>query len=60
MTMTESIVAYCVKCREKREMREPRPVYTEAGTPGTRGFCSVCGTAMFKMGTTPARERLLN
>ncbi len=46
--------AYCVKCRTKREMKNPEPVYTAAGTPGTRGTCSVCGTKMFKMGASPA------
>lgn len=54
----ESVVAYCVKCREKREMQDPQPVYTENGTPGTRGTCPVCGTNMFRMGATPAHEGL--
>ncbi len=42
--------AYCVKCKTKREMAQPGPVFTAAGAPGTRGTCPVCGTAMFKMG----------
>ncbi len=50
----EPITAYCVKCKTKREMSHPEAVYTAAGTPGTRGVCSVCGTKMFKMGYTPA------
>jgi DNA topoisomerase-1 len=54
----EPVVAYCVKCREKREMQNPQPVYTAAGTPGTRGVCPVCGTTMFRMGATPAHEGL--
>ncbi len=32
----EPITAYCVKCREKREMQNPQPVYTATGAPGTR------------------------
>ncbi len=48
--------AYCVKCKTKREMNNPEAVYTAAGTPGTRGTCSVCGTKMFKMGYTPAHD----
>lgn len=52
----EPIVAYCVKCKEKREMNEPEAVYTATGTPGTRGTCTVCGTNMFKMGRTPAHD----
>ena len=56
--MSESMLAYCVKCREKREMQDPQPVFTATGTPGTRGTCPVCGTAMFRMGATPAHEGL--
>jgi DNA topoisomerase-1 len=54
----QPIVAYCVKCREKREMQAPQATYTASGTPGTRGVCPVCGTTMFKMGVTPAHEGL--
>jgi DNA topoisomerase-1 len=52
------IIAYCVKCKEKREMRDSQAVYTAAATPGTRGVCNVCGTKMFKMGYTPEHENL--
>lgn len=54
----EPIIAYCVKCKEKREMKEPEAVYTANGAPGTQGICSVCGTKMFKMGHTPAHEHV--
>ena len=54
----EAVIAYCVKCREKREMNQPEAVYTAAGTPGTRGTCPVCGTNMFKMGRTPAHDHV--
>jgi len=54
----ERIVAYCMKCREKREMQTPEAVYTKSGSPGTRGVCPVCGTAIFRMGATPAHEGL--
>jgi DNA topoisomerase-1 len=54
----EPVIAYCVKCREKREMLSPEPTFTASGSPGTRGTCSVCGTGMFKMGATPAHEGL--
>jgi DNA topoisomerase-1 len=52
------VTAYCVKCREKRDMQDPQPVFTTTGTPGTRGTCPVCGTAMFRMGATPAHAGL--
>jgi DNA topoisomerase-1 len=46
--------AYCVKCKEKRAIQDPQPVFTEAGTPATRGACPVCGTTLFRMGRTEA------
>ena len=50
--------AYCVKCKTKREVQDPQPVFTINGTPATQGVCSVCGTKMFRMGRTPAHEGL--
>ena len=50
--------AYCVKCKTKREMANPRAEFTAAGAPGTRGSCPVCGTTMFKMGLTPEHAGL--
>jgi len=50
--------AYCVKCKTKREIQDPQPVFTINGTPATQGVCSVCGTKMFRMGRTPAHEGL--
>ncbi len=46
--------AYCVRCKAKREMVDPHPVYTKKGRPGTRGSCAVCGSGMFRMGETAA------
>lgn len=44
--------AYCVKCRQKREMKDGKEV-TMPGKGGERramtGLCSVCGTKMFKI-----------
>ncbi len=48
--------AYCVKCKEKREMLDPQAEFTASGAPGTRGKCPVSGTTMFRMGRTPAHE----
>lgn len=50
--------AYCVKCKTKREMIEPKAEYTATGTPGTRGKCPVCGTTLYKMGATPEHAQL--
>ena len=50
--------AYCVKCKTKREIKEPQAVFTSGGTPATRGVCPVCGTTLFRMGRTQAHEGL--
>jgi DNA topoisomerase-1 len=39
-------------------MENPEPVYTNKGTPATRGICPECGTKLFRMGRTPAHEGL--
>ena len=54
----DPIIAYCVSCKEKREMKAPEAVFTKTGTPGTKGTCTVCDTGMFKMGWTDAHEGL--
>ncbi len=55
--MTEQkFIAYCVKCKAKREMQNPQPVFTAKGNPAIQGTCPVCGTKMFRMGRTPLHE----
>jgi DNA topoisomerase-1 len=56
--MTETFQAYCVKCKTKRDMVNAQAVFTETGRPGTRGACSVCGTALFRMGATTSHDNL--
>jgi DNA topoisomerase-1 len=51
--------AYCVKCRTKREITDPQPVFTTNGTPASRGICPVCATTLFRMGYTPAHEGMI-
>ncbi len=50
--------AYCVKCKEKREIKDAQAVFTATGTPATRGSCPVCDTGMYRMGRTDAHEGL--
>ncbi|MBW6465578.1 MAG: type I DNA topoisomerase [Brevefilum sp.] len=50
--------AYCVKCREKREIKDPVADYNKAGAPVTKGVCSHCGTKVFRMGATEAHAGL--
>jgi hypothetical protein len=46
----EPIVAYCVKCRSKREMVDITPARTHGGRSAFRGRCIVCGTKMLRIG----------
>ncbi len=50
--------AYCVKCREKREIRSATATFTKRAQPATRGVCAVCGTGLFCMGRTAAHAGL--
>ncbi len=42
--------AYCVKCRAKREIKNPEPITFKNGRPATRGTCPTCGTKVFRIG----------
>ena len=46
-------VGYCVKCKEKRQMKDPKEVEMPGKGGVTRramtGTCTVCGTKMFKI-----------
>ncbi len=50
--------AYCLKCKEKREIIEPRPEFTVNGAPITKGLCAICGSKLSKLGATAAHEGL--
>jgi len=51
--------AYCVKCRGKHTLLNPKPVFLANGTPATQGTCSNCGyDKVYKIGRTPAHEGL--
>lgn len=48
---------YCVKCKDKREMKDEQRVDMPAKggktRPAMKGQCSTCGTGMFKILPTP-------
>ena len=48
--MAEKTIAYCVKCKEKREMVDPVEGVTKNKRRITKGTCPVCGTKMCLMG----------
>jgi RNase P subunit RPR2 len=42
--------AYCLKCRQQREMKDAQAITMKNGKPATSGTCPVCGTKMFRIG----------
>jgi hypothetical protein len=45
-----STEAYCVKCRTKKEMKNPKAVTMKNKKPASTGTCPTCGTRMFRIG----------
>ena len=41
---------FCVKCKEKRDMKNPTKTKMKNGRPATKGTCPKCGTKMFRIG----------
>jgi DNA topoisomerase-1 len=51
--------AYCMKCKEKREMKDPVAGFNAKGSPVTTAVCPACGTKLFRMGRTDAHADLV-
>jgi DNA topoisomerase-1 len=47
-----------MKCKTKREMKDPVAAFNAKGSPVTIGVCPVCGTKLYKMGRTEGHEGL--
>ena len=56
----EKVIGYCVKCKEKREMKDVKIVEIKPGRPAAKGVCTVCGTGMFKILNKVDAERIKN
>ncbi len=41
---------YCVKCKAKKEIKDPQEITMKNGRPATQGTCPDCGTKIFKIG----------
>ena len=48
--------AYCMKCKQKREMKDATSTTMKNGRPAMTGTCSVCGTKLFKIGQGAGSE----
>ena len=42
--------AYCVKCKKKQEVKDAKAVVMKNGRPATQGYCTVCGTKVYRIG----------
>jgi Zn finger protein HypA/HybF involved in hydrogenase expression len=42
--------AYCVKCKERRNMKGEQQVIMKNGQHALSWFCTICGTKMFRIG----------
>ena len=52
--MSAKIEAYCVKCKAKRDMQDPESITMKNGKPASKGTCGVCGTKLFRIGSSGA------
>ncbi|MEA3343796.1 MAG: DUF5679 domain-containing protein [archaeon] len=44
------VQGYCVKCKAKREIKDPKQITMKNGRKATKGTCPTCGTKMFRIG----------
>ena len=44
------MTAYCMKCRDHREIRNTEEVTMKNGRPAMKGECSECGAKVFRIG----------
>jgi DNA topoisomerase-1 len=51
--------AYCMKCKAKREMKDPVAGFNAKGSPVTTAVCTVCGTKLYRMGRTDAHTDMV-
>jgi hypothetical protein len=42
-------IAYCVKCKDKREMKDYQHITMKNGKPALQGPCPVCGTKLTRI-----------
>jgi hypothetical protein len=46
---SEKPAGYCVACKAKREIKDPKQV-ERGGGPAIEGACSICGAKIFMLG----------
>ncbi|MCP8311069.1 MAG: DUF5679 domain-containing protein [Candidatus Methylarchaceae archaeon HK01M] len=53
------VQAFCVKCRTKREIKNPKQVILKNNRPAVKGTCSVCGSTVYRMGRYSKKKKTL-
>ncbi|KAF6248211.1 hypothetical protein C6990_00350 [Nitrosopumilus sp. b3] len=48
-TDSSPLDAYCVKCKSKRIIENPKDTTMKNGRPAIRGICSVCKCKVFRI-----------
>lgn len=43
-------IAYCMKCRKKVEIKDPKQITLKNNRPAVQGVCAACGTKVFRIG----------
>jgi len=56
MAVKKAEIGYCVKCRDKKETKDPKEVKMANGRPAIKGICSTCGTGMFRILPSKAKK----
>ena len=51
--------AYCMKCKAKREIKDPVAGFNARSSAVTTGICPICGTKLYRMGKTEAHAGLI-
>ena len=47
----KTVQAYCVKCKEKVDIKDAKEVELKNGKPAIKGVCPKCGTGVFRIGS---------
>jgi len=46
----DQMQAYCMKCRAKKEIKNPKSIVMKNKRPAIQGVCPTCGTKVFRIG----------
>ncbi len=44
------MIGYCMKCKSKKEIKNPKAITMKNGRPASEGKCPTCGTRIFRIG----------